>query len=146
MANRNIWPGAGLELENVNAGRIANAVDGSVDAFFYIPVSMLDNIDIEIVTTGTLTGAFTLEMSSSRRISQGVNSAPTIIQAGTWTDITANALAKLPMVTRYGTDPAAGVSTNRFVVQWCPSQFLRIKWDQSSGAGLITIYVNGKGF
>ncbi len=146
MANRNMNVGAGGGWENKNAGRFADAVSGAVSAEWILPVGLMDNVDIEIATTGTLTGAFTYEISSSYRFSQGVNTAVSVIQAGAWTDITANALTKLPMVTKYGADPAAGVSAQRFVVQWCPSQFLKVKWAFTSGTGLITGYWNAKGF
>lgn len=144
MANRNTAPG--VEMENVNAGRLANAVTLSGTQTWFIPVHQLDNIDIEITTTGTATAALTVLMGSSRRISQGVNSSPTVIQAGTFTEITANALTKYPNVTRYGTDPAGAPAFNRFTIFQCPSQWIEISSVLASGAGTITIYYCAKGF
>ncbi len=144
MANRNLFPG--VDMNNVNSGRLVNAVSGAVTTSWIFPIHQMDNIDIEITTTGTLTSAFTILMSSSYRQSQGVNSTPTVIQAGTFTDITANALTKYPNVTHYGTDPAGGTSTQRYCIFQCPAQFIKITNTATSGAGNVTIYVNAKGF
>ncbi len=146
MANRNVTIGAGGELENKGSGRFANAVTGAVTIEWILPVALLDNVDIEVATTGTLTGAFTIEISSSYRFSQGVSSAPTVIQAGNWTDVTANAVAKVPFCTKYGTDPAGATSSLRFCLQFLGSLFVKVKYTATSGTGTITGYWNGKGF
>jgi hypothetical protein len=146
MANRNVGIGAGGELASKTSGRFANAVSGAATVEWILPVALLDNIDIELASTGTLTGAFTIEISSSYRFSQGVNTAVTVVQAGAWTDITANGITKLPFCSKYGTDPAAGTSALRFILQWIPSLFVKVKYTATSGAGTITGYWNGKGF
>lgn len=143
MGNRNTFPG--VDMQDVKSGKRADAVTLAATQTWITAVHQMDNIDIEVTTTGTATAAITIEISSSYRQTQGVTSAPTVIAAGTWTDITLNALTKVPFVTRYGTDPAGAAAFSRFVIERCPSQFIRVKSVLASGAGTITIYMNAKG-
>jgi hypothetical protein len=104
----------------------------------------LDGISFQLVTTGTLSGTWVVEVSNNATpASSSATSISNIygqeLGAGTWTDITAS------FTTPAITNPA-GSPTNQYV-QASPltARAIRVTFTRSAGSGNVNVYAYGKG-
>jgi len=126
-------------LDDDNRGRFWNAVDCSAAISYVIPVGEEDDIAIQLDWVGNTTGATKVEFSLSHRVNND-GTVRTMTPATSWTDITANAVAKVPFCTKQGTDPAGATGGPvLFVIQRCPVGVLRVTYTPSAGGGTRTM-------
>jgi hypothetical protein len=104
-------------------------------------VSLGSNFSVQVDWTGAATGAFTLLMCNDYREDE----TGAVTQAGSWTDITTNAVAKYPFCTKYGTDPAGATGGPVVIaVQQVPMAFLKLTYTRSAGTGVAQGYYENK--
>lgn len=132
----NFLPGPAGTNGELTAGAIAAAT-----VSYVIPIVNVDNLIIQATFGGTATGATKVELSLNYRAEQD----GTVIVAGNWTDITANAVAKVPFVTKYGTDPAGTAPNIVYVIQQCPGAAIKFTYTHASGTGTIDAWYAAKG-
>lgn len=142
MANKNIagvantLPGPAGTNGELTAGAITAAT-----VSYVINAVNVDNLMIQALFGGAATGATKVEISLNYR----AEADGTVITAGSWTDITANGVAKVPFCTKYGTDPAGTAPTIVYVIQMVPGLSVKFTYTHSSGTGTIDVWYSSRG-
>jgi hypothetical protein len=104
----------------------------------------LDSLSFQLITTGTLTGTWTVEVSNNATPPNSALSSISNIYgqelgAGDWTDITTSFTPSI-------TNPA-GSATNQYVqADTLTARALRITFTRASGTGNVDVYAYGKGW
>lgn len=93
-------------------------------------IQFMDNVCIQLVWTGTPSGAFTIQGSlTHQQDSQG-----NIINAGTWTDLS---LSPAPVAA--GSASSILIDMNQLSFPW-----IRVTYTKTSGTGTLTAVIGGK--
>jgi len=131
MAAKNLY-GQGME------GRVLNTTvsDTTVQTSHVTFLNTLDNISYQLISTGTVAGAWTVEVSNNYTPGLGDNQAP---NSGNWVDIT-SLFTTVNAVTSGGSDQYIEKSSGLI-----GARAIRVKFTPTSGAGTVSAWFFGKG-
>lgn len=134
----------GAQAQDSGAGHIMKALDGSANQQYIVEIDAIDKLTFHTVTSGTLTGTWTVLISNSWQAGSPSGQDESIaITPGNWVDITAQCVG---IANPAGSTSNALIDVIRTGIPTIGALACKLLWTKTSGAGNLDVWMMGRGY